>query len=118
MTGVLLEKIADSGLEKAIRKCEFLREFEADHYDAGSSPVNVVGLELIWAGKPADAIKWLQFAAEIFPKEPDCYMCLGDAHLAAGDRDSARRCYERARAIGPNIMTEARLAELSSGTSD
>lgn len=118
VTSVLLETIAETGIEKAIQKFEFLREFETDHYDVRPSPVLVVGLELMWAGKPADAIKWLRFAVDTFPKEPDCYMCLGDAHLAAGDRDSARGCYEQARAIGPNIVAEARLAELSKGTSD
>ncbi|UCC29463.1 MAG: hypothetical protein JSU86_14820, partial [Phycisphaerales bacterium] len=79
VTGVVLKAITNDGIESAIKKCEFLREFDSEHYDASPSPVIVAGLELMWAGKRTEAIRWLKYAAEIFPDEPDSHLCLGEA---------------------------------------
>lgn len=118
VTGVILKTIADDGIEKAIKKYEFLREFDSEHYDASPSPVIVAGLELMWAGKRAAGIRWLEYAAEIFPDELDSHFCLGEAYLTCGDRENARRCFERAHEINPNVITKARLAELDAGVGD
>jgi tetratricopeptide (TPR) repeat protein len=118
VTGVLLKTIADAGVENAIKKCEFLREFDAEHYDARPSPVLVAGLELMWAGKKATAIQWLRYAAELFPGEADAHTCLGEAYLTSGDRKNARLCFERAHQISPNIVTKARLAKLNDNIGD
>lgn len=84
----------------------------------GNSPVNVVGLELMWAGKLADAVRWLRFAVETYPEEADSHMCLAGAYLASGDRQNARRWYEQAHKISPNGTAKARLAELDAGSND
>jgi hypothetical protein len=115
VTGVILAAIADDGIEGAASKYQFMRDFEDDRYDSGPSPVNVAGLELMWAGKTTAAVKWLEFAVETFPEEQDSLLCLGDAYAASGDRQSARRCYEeleKLRTAPWCRVAEARLAEL------
>jgi hypothetical protein len=116
VTGALLETIAEKGVEDAIQKYEFISDFEADRYDVGTSPMNVVGLELMWSGKVNEAIQWLRFATKTFPKEPDGHLCLGGAYLAAGDRDSARKCFERAGTLGMEFVAKARLATLGTAS--
>lgn len=76
--------------------------------------INRAGYELLGAGRPADAIVVLALAVEIAPDSFNASDSLGEAYLAAGEREKAGTCYlearsklERASGLSPEARARA-----------
>ncbi len=76
--------------------------------------LNRAGYELLGAGRTADAIAVLALAVEIAPDSFNASDSLGEAYLAAGERDRAKACYlaarsklERAAGLSPETRARA-----------
>jgi tetratricopeptide (TPR) repeat protein len=73
--------------------------------DAG--PARVIALALVRApgwpvgpGNPDEALEWAQKAVERAPQHPLNQLVLGECLAATGDKDGARKAYERAAELG------------------
>ncbi len=64
------------------------------------SYVDSVGWGLFRLDRPGEAIAYLERAARLLPRDATVAEHLGDAQLAAGNRERAREAYRRAVAIG------------------
>lgn len=91
------------------------KHYGSSAYDFGVGPLNHVGESLLERGKPAEALAVLELNAESFPDSSWLQHLLGEAHLAAGDRERAKGAFERSLALDPsNEMAKRRLEELRS----
>ena len=67
---------------------------------------------LLAEGKTAKAVEVCRYRAESYPASADAEVALGDAYRKTGERERARECYVRARALDPSHAAAAsRLAE-------
>ncbi|HSC21310.1 MAG TPA: O-antigen ligase family protein [Solirubrobacterales bacterium] len=60
-----------------------------------------LGEALLQQGRQAEGLEQLRLAASLGETDPALYVELGDAELAAGDRDAARADYRKALSIDP-----------------
>lgn len=61
--------------------------------------VNLIGYEFIQAGDTKTAIELMKLNVEAYPDSPNVYDSLGDAYLAAGQKDLARQASQKALAL-------------------
>lgn len=112
---VLREALAAGGVEAAIAKYRELRAqyYGEDAYNFGQGPLNMIGEELMREGKPRDAIALLELNAEMNPTAPYPLHLLGEAYLAAGERDTAIARFRKSLEIAPdNAWTRKRLDQV------
>lgn len=108
------------GLEGVQAAVSRYRELKKEHYgssayDFSVGPLNDLGESLLRQGKTAEALAALELNAEFFPDSSWLQHLLGEAHLAAGDRNEAKGAFERSLALDPsNEMAKKRLEELRS----
>jgi Flp pilus assembly protein TadD len=61
--------------------------------------LNSLGYSLMAEARFADAVNVLRLAAYAYPKSANAEDSLGDGYVAAGQRDAARRAYQKALAL-------------------
>lgn len=85
--------------ENLERALEMVRQAVRLDPDNGSY-VDSVGWGLFKLGRVPESIGYLERAVRLLPDDATVAEHLGDAHLAAGNRERAREAYRRAAAIG------------------
>jgi len=78
---------------------------EADPSCSGAA--FLLGLLALEDGKPADAVPWLALAAELDPRNPACYVNLGEAHRRLGQLAPAFKALLQAIDFGPWMFAPA-----------
>jgi len=94
---VMGKEVSDKGVEHAVAQ---YRKFKAErpkdfHFEEGE--LNVLGYELLWAGRGDDAVAILRLTMEEYPNSANAYDSYGDALLAKGDTANAlvnfKKCF-------------------------
>lgn len=113
LESILRRELDASGLEGAMKR---YRELRADYYgsfsyDFSDGPLNRVGESLMRSGQVELAIDVLELNAEYHESSAWLMGLLGEAHLANGDRDAARRSFERVLEINPDSSSASKALE-------
>jgi CubicO group peptidase (beta-lactamase class C family) len=102
------EAILAGGAPAAIRVYRDLRKAHPDEYAAGEDQLNDLGYTLLKAGRPADAVVLLGLNAEEFPGSSNAFDSLGEAYLAAGNKERAEASYRKSLQLDPGNANAAR----------
>ena len=93
------QTLSDHGLAALARYPELKRDTTT--YSTGEAQLNSLGYKLLQAGKLDEAVAIFQLNRDNFPQSSNVYDSLGEAYLAKGDRDDARRCYRKSLELNP-----------------
>jgi CubicO group peptidase (beta-lactamase class C family) len=94
--------IQASGIETAVRQYHELKKARPDDYDFNSEgALNTLGYELLGRGHQKAAVEVFKLNVEAFPASWNVYDSLGEAYLAAGDKDLAAINYRRSVELNP-----------------
>jgi polyisoprenoid-binding protein YceI len=100
---VMQETISTAGHQAAIEQYHMLKVDSADAYGFGSRDLNTLGYKQLQAGNVDAAIAIFGLAGEENPGEASLLDSLGEAYLAAGDRENAIQSYQAALDVDPAI---------------
>ena len=84
------------GAEKVARKLEEARQRDPKAVLFAEVVVNLIGYEHLQSGDAKGAVEILKLNAAAFPSSPNVFDSLGDAYLAAGERELARQSSQKA----------------------
>jgi tetratricopeptide (TPR) repeat protein len=107
--------LTGDGIEGAGARYRELRKthYGSASYDFTEGPLNHLGEGLLRNQKSKEALAVLALNLEFYPESAWTHHLLGEAHLAAGDREAARASFEKSLARDPrNPMTQKRLKEM------
>ncbi len=101
----------DVGVDKAIETYEELKYDYEDVYDFKEAQLNILGYELLQAGKNKEAIKIFKLNVEQFPKAFNVYDSLGEAYMINGDKKLAIKNYEKSLKLNPDNDNAKKMLE-------
>ncbi len=107
---IIADTTAKSGAPAAVQQYRDLRTryFGGQSYDFSEGALVAVATPLINAGKPDEAMTWLQVNAEFYPKSSATYTALGQAYAKKNDTPNAIKNFERALELDPNNQAAKR----------
>jgi tetratricopeptide (TPR) repeat protein len=73
-----------------------------DDFVLDEGEMNALGYGLLQEGKTKDAIEIFKLNVAAFPKSPNVYDSLGEAYLAAGEKEMAISNYQRSLELNPS----------------
>ena len=115
--GPVREALASGGVEAAEAAFEAARA--GNEYEVTERTLNTLGYERLGDGDVETAVAIFRLNVAAYPEAPNPYDSLGEALLAAGDRDGAIASYQRALEIAPTFpSSRAALARLGVETED
>ena len=85
--------------------------FGSKSYDFGVGPLNRVGERLVREGRAREGLALLVLNQEFHPDSSWLSNLLGEAYLASGERERARRAFERTLELDPASGTAKRRLE-------
>jgi tetratricopeptide (TPR) repeat protein len=89
------KKIEMDGIDAAIAHYHQLKKMETDEYNFGEGQLNRLGYMYLQQEKAETAIQIFRLNVEAYPDAWNPYDSLGEAYLAAGDRDQAIANYRK-----------------------
>ena len=100
--GSLLERVIESeGIKAAVARYRSIRADDDGDYDLGEDQLNDLGYAYLERGEVDIAIQVFTLNVEAHPGAWNPYDSLGEAYLAAGDRERAAANYQRALGLNP-----------------
>jgi tetratricopeptide (TPR) repeat protein len=107
---VVGEALDNGGVAAAVERYRSLRNtyYGSGSYDFGEAPLARLASDLVHEERPADAIAMLQLDEEFFPDSSRVQEMLGESHLAAGDKEQARKFFVRALELDPDNWMAAK----------
>ena len=110
----LLVTIGEKGVAAAVDQYRRLKATEPDVWNFDESELGGLGYRLLMTKKVRDAIEVFKLQAEVFPESTDAFASLGEAHLAADEKEQAIASYKKALALDPkNLDAAAKLKALT-----
>jgi dienelactone hydrolase len=109
VAAALRRTLRDRSVEEAVAQYRELRKTQADRYDFGEPELNLLGYQLLGDGRVRDAIAIFKLNVEMFPAGFNTYDSLGEAYLAAGERELAIRNYRRSLELNPQNTNAAQV---------
>jgi len=105
---VLMKTIAERGdVAAAVKQYRELKATQRATYDFGESELNELGYRLLGQKKMKEAIEILKLNVEAHPQAANPYDSLGEAYLAAGERELALQNYRKAVELNPQNTAAA-----------
>lgn len=101
----------EKGVDKAIETYEELKYDYEDVYDFKEAQLNILGYELLQAGKNKEAIKIFKLNVEQFPRAFNVYDSLGEAYMINGDKKLAIKNYEKSLKLNPDNENAKKMLE-------
>lgn len=98
------ETIQQSGIEAGNKKFKELRANNTGYY-LSEDEMNALGYEYLGLKKVAEAIAVLKMNVEAFPDSFNTYDSLGEAYVAAGEKELAIQNYEKSVQLNPNSQS-------------
>jgi photosynthetic reaction center cytochrome c subunit/tetratricopeptide repeat protein len=101
---ILTDTAAKSGVNAAIDQYRTLRTkyYGGQSYDFSEQSLVALANQLNAAGKPDDAIAFLQLNAEFYPSSAATYGVMAQAYMRKNDKDNAIKNLEKAVQLDPN----------------
>lgn len=94
-------ELSEHGPEHAIEFYRDMKAKKAADYTLDEIELNMLGYDLLWAGRTADAVAIQQLNLEQFPNSANAYDSYGDALLADGDTANALVNFKKCLAMDP-----------------
>jgi CubicO group peptidase (beta-lactamase class C family) len=99
---VLMKTITEGGdVAAAVKQYRELKATQGAVYDFAEGELNTLGYQLLGAKKLKEAIEIFKLNVEAYPQAANPYDSLGEAYLAAGDRELALQNYRKALELNP-----------------
>ena len=92
---VLMDELNKNGVDSAVQLYRSLRSTKLKEYDFSESQLNKLGYELLQQHNISAAIVIFETNVEFFPESFNVYDSLGEAYLARGDKENARKHYQK-----------------------
>jgi len=104
ITDVVTDAAASGGAAGGLAKYRELREkfYGGQSYDFSENGLIATAQRALAAGKPEDALTYLQANVEYYPKSARTYVLMSQAHMAKQDKAGAMKDLEKAIEIDPN----------------
>jgi tetratricopeptide (TPR) repeat protein len=115
ITDIMTEAAAGGGATAGIAKFKELREkfYPGQSYDFGETTMLTMSQRANTAGKPDDALAYLQANVEYWPKSVRTYSAMAQVKTAKGDKAGAIAAMEKVLEIDPNnAQAKAQLENL------
>jgi dienelactone hydrolase len=103
----LRRTIRERGVEAAVAQYRELRKGQPTRYDFAEPELNALGYELLFTGRVREAVEIFKLNVEMYPQGFNTYDSLGEAYLAAGERELAVRNYKRSLELNPGNTNAA-----------
>jgi len=97
----LLEYVISDSIPAAVKKYHELKKDHFDEYNFKESQLNMLGYQLLQAGRTDQAIEFLKLNAESYPESANVYDSLGEAYLLKGNKEEAKKNFEKSLKINP-----------------
>jgi dienelactone hydrolase len=97
----LRRTLRERGVEAAVAQYRELRKSQPGRYDFAEPELNALGYELLFTGRPQDAVEIFKLNVEMYPQGFNTYDSLAEAYLAAGERELAVKNYRRSLELNP-----------------
>ena len=95
--------VAQSGAAHAVAQYKHFKAQRADEFRFAEDDLNILGYELLWAGRLADAVEIQRLNAQEYPDSANAHDSYGDALLAHGDRRGALESFRKAVALDASL---------------
>ena len=115
LTEILMQTMAASGAPAAVAQYRDLRTqyYGGQSYDFSEVSLVTLAQRLHAAGKPDDAVTWLQLNLEFYPRSARAYQLLGTVYAGKKDTDNAIKALQKALEIDPeNAQAKRQLEQL------
>ena len=113
---VLAKDIAENDVEHAIALYRRLKAERASEFHITEGALNILGYELLWAGRVDDAVEILKLTMEEYPNSANTYDSYGDALLAKGDSVNALVNFKKAFAMDATMtVTKEKIDGIEAG---
>lgn len=93
--------VREQGAEAAIRQYYDLKKTKPDVYDFSEPELNTLGYNLLGERRVKEAVEIFKLNATVYPKAFNTYDSLGEAYLAAGERELAIQNYRKSLELNP-----------------
>ena len=97
----LTKTLAEQGVEAAIKQYYDLKKNQPERYDFSERELNQMGYILLGEGRNKEAIEIFKLNVAAFPQAFNTYDSLGEAYLAAGERELAIQNYRKSLELNP-----------------
>ncbi|MBL7995577.1 FKBP-type peptidyl-prolyl cis-trans isomerase [bacterium] len=101
ISDVVAAIIFEKGIQAAVDEYRNLKNTQPDTYNFKESQLNMLGYQLMQAGKTAEAIEVFKLNVESYPLSANVYDSLGEACLISGQKELARINYKKAVELNP-----------------
>jgi len=114
---VLGKEVAEKGVDAAIADYHTMRTERAKDFRMEEEELNVLGYQLLWAGRAEDAAAVLKLNMEEYPNSANAYDSYGDALVAKGDTANALLNFRKAFAMDATMTaTKEKIEGIEAGT--
>jgi tetratricopeptide (TPR) repeat protein len=107
----LLVAAVEKNVEAAIDLYWDLKDNYEEDYNFKESQLNVLGYELLQAGKNKEAIEIFKLNCEQYPKSSNVYDSLGEGYMLDGDKKNAIKFYEKSLKLNPDNENAKKMLE-------
>ena len=108
---ILLQVIAEEGVDSAVGRYRELKSAHGDEYDLGEFELNFLGYGLVERGMIDEAIRIFKLNVEAYPESFNTYDSLGEAYMLKGDRDLAVANLRKSLELNPENTHAAELIQ-------
>jgi dienelactone hydrolase len=98
---VIGRTVREQGAEAAVKQYYDLKRTKPDMYDFGERELNTLGYVLLREQRVKDAVEIFKLNAAAYPEGFNTYDSLGEAYLAAGERELAIKNYQKSLELNP-----------------
>jgi dienelactone hydrolase len=110
---VLARTISQESIEAAVKQYQDLKKNQSDRYDFAERDLNLLGYQLLGAGKTDEAIEIFKLNVAAYPNAFNTYDSLGEGYMLAGKRELAIQNYRKSLELNPqNTNAVQKLKEL------
>lgn len=97
----LRRTLRERGAEAAVAQYRELRKGQPNRYDFAEPELNALGYELLFTGRPKEAVEIFKLNVEMYPQGFNTYDSLAEAYLAVGERELAVKNYKKSLELNP-----------------
>ncbi len=107
----LLAIAVEKNVETAIEVYWDLKDNYENKYNFKESQLNILGYELLQAGKTKEAIEIFKLNIEQYPKSFNVYDSMGEGCMLDGDKKNAIKFYEKSLKLNPDNENAKKMLE-------